>query len=244
MPAPPAVAWSILPLAANDWLEGLVPFLFFVIWIISQVMGVVRRLGGGEKVQGGGAPGGARPAGIPGGKIREVPPPVPPAGERGPRAAQEDLQRQIEAFRRAQAEGGVRDPGRRPAPKPPALPPAPRPRDTTVPRGQEGAVRRPSEPSVVRPAAPPPRPMAPVPPPILGGHAGEIGRHVEGAFAHDLAQNLKAAIGPSAGGEPSPVAVPSLPRAAEDLVAMFRDPATIRQVVLLREVLDRPIDRW
>jgi len=25
---------------------------------------------------------------------------------------------------------------------------------------------------------------------------------------------------------------------------MFRDPKTIRQVILLREVLDRPIDRW
>jgi hypothetical protein len=35
-----------------------------------------------------------------------------------------------------------------------------------------------------------------------------------------------------------------VPTAAHELVAMFRNPATIRQVILLREVLDRPIDRW
>jgi hypothetical protein len=35
-----------------------------------------------------------------------------------------------------------------------------------------------------------------------------------------------------------------VPTVAHELVAMFRDPKTIRQVILLREVLDRPIDRW
>ena len=41
-----------------------------------------------------------------------------------------------------------------------------------------------------------------------------------------------------------PVAPQTVPTVAHELVAMFRDPKTIRQVVLLREVLDRPIDRW
>jgi carbamoyl-phosphate synthase small subunit len=53
-----------------------------------------------------------------------VRPPVALAGERDGRAAQEDLQRQIEAFRRGQAEGGIPDPPRRTPQNPPVLPKA------------------------------------------------------------------------------------------------------------------------
>jgi hypothetical protein len=31
---------------------------------------------------------------------------------------------------------------------------------------------------------------------------------------------------------------------AEELVHVLRSPTTIRQVILLREILDRPVDRW
>ena len=62
LPAP-FVACLVLPLAANDWLEGLIPFLFFLIWIVSQVVGVVRRIGGGGKLPGGGDPNARRPVG-------------------------------------------------------------------------------------------------------------------------------------------------------------------------------------
>ena len=92
----PFVACVVLPLAANDWLEGLIPFLFFVIWIVSQVVGGVRRIGGGGKLPGGGGPNPGRPVGPAPGQVREVRPPVVPAAERDRRAAQEDLQRQIE----------------------------------------------------------------------------------------------------------------------------------------------------
>ncbi len=243
----PLVACVVLPLAANDWLEGLIPFLFFVIWIVSQVVGVVRRIGGG-KIPGEGGPNPGRPVGPAPGQVREVPPPIVPAGERDRRAAQDDLQRQIEAFRRGQAEGVNRDPPRRTPATPPALtkavprrePVAVKPAST---RGQEGGPRRPPSLTEKRSAATPGRPGTPaatVPPAILGGHSGEIGRHVEGAFAHDLAHT---GIRPG-GGDQSAVAPQTVPTVAHDLVAMFRDPATIRQVILLREVLDRPIDRW
>jgi hypothetical protein len=250
MPAFPVVACVVLPLAANDWLEGLVPFLFFVIWIVSQVVGVVRRIGGGGKVAGG-DPNGKKPVAPAPGQVREVRPPVVPAGELDRRAAQEDLQRQIEAFRRGQAEGGIPDPPRRTPQNPPVLPKAsPRrepvamkPASPASPRGQEGGLRRPPSPPAKRSAATPGRsgtPAATVPPPILGGHAGEIGRHVDGAFAHDLAH---AGIRPGSSDQ-SAVAPQTVPTVAHDLVAMFSDPKTIRQVILLREVLDRPIDRW
>jgi hypothetical protein len=114
---------------------------------------------------------------------------------------------------------------------------------TAAPRGQEGSVRRSPAPTANRSAAAPARqgtPSANNPPPILGGHAGEIGRHVEGAFAHDLAH---AGIRPGSSDQ-SAVAPQTVPTVAHELVAMFRDPKTIRQVILLREVLDRPIDRW
>lgn len=250
----PVVACSVLPLAANDWLEGLVPFLFFMIWIVSQIVGVVRRIGGGGKVAGG-DPNAGRPVGPAPDQVREVRPPVVPVGEpdrRAPEpdrlAAQEDLQRQIEAFRRGQAEGGDRELPRRTPSNPPALPKAPPRRapvagKTAAPRGQEGGVRRSPAPTANRSAAAPVRqgtPPANNPPPILGGHGGEIGRHVEGAFAHDLAH---AGIRPGSSDQ-SAVAPQTVPTVAHELVAMFSDPKTIRQVILLREVLDRPIDRW
>jgi len=243
-----SVACVVLPLAANDWLEGLVPFLFFLIWIVSQVVGVVRRIGGGGKIPGGGGPNPGRPVGPAPGQVREVRPPVVPAGELDRRAAQDDLQRQIEAFRRGQAEGGNRDLPRRPPQNPPALPKTPPRREPVAgkpaaSRGQEGGVRRSPAPTASRSAPAPARqgtPPASNPPPILGGHAGEIGRHVDGAFAHDLAH---AGIRPGSSDQ-SAVAPQTVPTVAHDLVAMFRDPNTIRQVILLREVLDRPIDRW
>ena len=175
-------------------------------------------------------------------------PPVVPVGEPERRAAQDDLQRQIEAFRRGQAAGGIPDPPRRTPSNPPALPKAPPRREPVAgkpaaARGQEGGVRRSPAPTANRSAAAPARqgtPPANNPPPILGGHGGEIGRHVDGAFAHDLAH---AGIRPGSSDQ-SAVAPQTVPTVAHELVAMFRDPKTIRQVILLREVLDRPIDRW
>lgn len=245
----PIAACLVLPLAANDWLEGLIPFLFFIFWIISQVVGVVRRLGGG-KVPDGAAPNGGQPNR----PLREVPPPAIPAGDREPRGADDEIQRQIEAFRRAQAEAGKRVPPRSSPQNPPALPrPAvPRREPVTVktapgvpPRPPKRDVPRSPSPTGDRPAPSSGRQPAPgTAPAILGGHGGEIGRHVDGAFAHDLAHDLASAPARAGAGDQSGTAPQTVPTAAHELVAMFRNPATIRQVILLREVLDRPIDRW
>lgn len=244
----PIAACLVLPLAANDWLEGLIPFLFFVVWIVSQVVGVVRRLGGGKN------PDGAAPnVGKPNGPQREARPPAIPAGDRDPRAADGDIQRQIEAFRRAQAEAGKRVPPR-PSPRnPPASPTPAVPRRETVsvktapgvpPRPQQRDVSRTPSPAGDRPVASGRQQPSGTPPAILGGHGGEIGRHVEGAFAHDLAHDLAPASARAGAGDQSAIAPQTVPKAAHELVEMFRNPATIRQVILLREVLDRPIDRW
>jgi hypothetical protein len=36
----------------------------------------------------------------------------------------------------------------------------------------------------------------------------------------------------------------SVPTPAEELMHLLRNPVTVRQVILLREILDRPVDRW
>jgi hypothetical protein len=65
---------------------------------------------------------------------------------------------------------------------------------------------------------------------------------VQDAFSHELT-HLRGSIAheePKAGGAPRTPA----PSQADELVHLLRSPATIRQVILLREILDRPVDRW
>ena len=56
--------------------------------------------------------------------------------------------------------------------------------------------------------------------------------HLEGTLVHDTPPMID-----------DPAGKPAAP-AADDFVRMLRNPATIRQVILMREVLDRPVDRW
>jgi hypothetical protein len=93
--------------------------------------------------------------------------------------------------------------------------------------------------SAARPAqAEPPRPAA-----------GDVARHVEEAFSHDLAHST-AGIHPTMGTHPASSAATvttgdaAARSTAAALVAMMRSPATVRQAILLREVLDRPVHRW
>jgi len=79
----PTLAMLVMPLAAGiDWLEGLLPLLFLVIWIVSQVRALFR--------------GAARPP------VLQVPPRPPQAD---PEAAA-DIERQIEAFLRRKMRRG------------------------------------------------------------------------------------------------------------------------------------------
>lgn len=64
----------------------------------------------------------------------------------------------------------------------------------------------------------------------------DIALHVEQAFATDLAHAV-----PSVHSER---ATTPIPQVTSPLAVLLRDPATIRQVVVLREVLERPTERW
>jgi hypothetical protein len=238
MTLPMATAVFVLPLAAADWLEALLPLLFFIFWIVSQVVNVVRRVRGGPPVGG--------PV------VKEIRRQPPAAQGSGPGDARADIERQIEAFRRAQQEAASRPPASAPASASrPRTPPAlPQPKSPSKDGGRKA-----------RSAAPPPPPQPRPRGGAIGGHAGEIGRHVDEAFSHDLAhapsaapQTPLAARAATRGtGEPlsrrteqaeTTAAAPHPTTAAEELVAILRNPATVRQVVLLREVLDRPVERW
>lgn len=208
-----------MPIAAADWLDAVLPILFAVVWVVSQVVAAARRLGGGQRAEG------------PVRRPAAGPRPAVPVARNAPAdgaAMRAELERQIEAFRRAQAEGAAGQATRK-------APPAPRPK----PPPSVAA-----KPPAAAPAKPRPEARPAVRAPVLGGHAGDLARHVEGAFAHDLA-HASSPLQERLGGSTAPRAeTPQARSPAELLVAMIRDPAMVRQAFLLREVLDRPVERW
>ncbi|MFM7243750.1 MAG: hypothetical protein ACKO40_06180 [Planctomycetaceae bacterium] len=201
--------------AGIDWLESLLPLLFVLFWIVSQVVTLIRRVAGD-----GGRPG---PAPV------VLPRPPRPADD-----AREVLERQIGEFLR-ESRG---DRGRAAAAKPVA--PRPEPRRPKPPK----PVQRQATP-VAASRVPPP---LPAPPPRLSdrhlqplGEAGDdITQHVDGAFAHDLRHR----VAPSSTAVTATGSAAARGTTAADLAAALRDPATLRRLVLVREVLERPVDRW
>ncbi len=200
--------------AGLDWLEGLIPFLFVLFWIVSQVFNAFKAVGRG----------------------RQQPPVVRPPrpAPNGPRAddIRGQLERQIGEFLERQAGAGQGRPVERPR-----QPVKPRP----AAKPQTGRI------DTARGRVPPPLPAAdPAKPKVaergaVAAAGSDVARHVHDAFAQEL-EHLSSSI--AAG---SPVNAesrrPAAPPAAE-LVAMLRNPATLRQLILLREVLDRPTERW
>jgi hypothetical protein len=182
---------GIVVAAGLDWLEGLLPFLFVLIWIVSQVMNLFR--GAANKPP--------------------VPPPANPRRPAPPRAAgRGEIDAEVEEFMRR----SLGRPPQQPSPvAKPAKPPRPR-----------------------RPAAPPAEAARPAA--AIGQRTresgGDIAGHVAGAFAHDLAHQSPDRV---AAATPSTV-----PSAASDLAAALRAPGGLRQLILMREVLERPTYRW
>lgn len=65
----------------------------------------------------------------------------------------------------------------------------------------------------------------------------DVARHVEEAFAHDLAHES-----PSGTAAQSVAAIAAAPSA--DLIASLRSPETLRQLMIVREILEVPTYRW
>ena len=233
--------------AGFDWLEALLPFLFVAFWIVSQVFAVLRRLQGGGRQQ---PP--PRPRFDPG---RDRPRPPQPVADDGIDARSE-LEKQIAEFlREATGEKKPQRPINQPAPRKiePVTtvrpqPPRPERRDSERRGPQTPRVAAPGQrdrekeqTKVVVPRETAMKPIAAAPS-TQEGNTESVARHVQDAFSREL-KHLRGTItqdDAQAGGAPRKVA----PSQAEELMHLLRNPATVRQVILLREVLDRPVDRW
>lgn len=236
----------ILFAAGFDWLESLLPFLFVGFWILSQVYSVFRRVAGGGDARNGNdagrrlPPGRQRDAMLPelSGEV-----PRPPAAPAADPAARDELQKQIEDFLRQTTNTGS---GPRPIPKP-------RPAVQSKPTVPKRGTATPTRDTTLRPGTER----------YAGGldaRNTEVSRHVQDAFAHDLKHerpSIESAASALRAARPTPstqtaaAAQASLPTAAgakqltaAELLQTLRNPATIRQTILLREVLERPVERW
>lgn len=103
-------------------------------------------------------------------------------------------------------------------------------------RGQASPTRQPPPlPGPVRAGAGAPR--APTPADVSGS---DVSRHVADVFAHQLEH-----LSPGLADAPArPESRPQPASAGAELVAALRSPTTLRQLFLLREVIDRPTERW
>ena len=200
--------------AGLDWLEGLLPALFVGFWILSQVFALFRRV-----------PQGREPV--------VVVKPAPPAEQ--PLPNQERLLKEIEEFLTDRRNGQSQANEQQKAP-------ATRPPDQRLRRRAEARRDRGTgqPPRVADAVVTPPPLLVPAAtnvsqPPVV---ATDIARHVDKAFANDLAHAAPPSV------DDKGTAQPSQSAARPPLVALLRDPETIRQAVVLREVLERPTGRW
>ena len=212
--------------AGIDWLEGLLPFVFIVFWILSQVVNLVRRVAGDP----------GRPVAPPNRPLR------PPVAGEPPADARAELERQIEEFLRS-SRGG---------PQPPSAPRAPEPRRSPPPRTQ-----RPTTPRVDRPRPSTVGPVRRSPPPLPSQPAPSTGRIADrqlvplGTAGDDVAEHVHDAFDQSLRQRGSTLAPPTTAQQATrmggtgaDLAAALRDPAALRRLIVMREILDRPVERW
>lgn len=169
-------------------------------------------------------------------------------------------------FRRVVGDGRPAQPpvARLPKPAPPELPrPAPPPMigqdREDLDRQIEEFLRRATGAPAPRPverkkAAPPSQPATQKPAAQKPAIATDVASHVREAFAHDLKHDRSplggtpvAARRPAAADAAPSVGAPAV-RSPETIAAQLaralRNPNSIRKAILLREVLERPVDRW
>lgn len=224
--------------AGFDWLEALLPFLFVAFWIVSQVIAAIRRLGNGPRP--------ARP--LPRFDPARDPRGLPRMDGGDPADARAELDRQIAEFLRDMTERKQRPPGRAAADDRGAGPAAPRPQ-TPAGGAPQPAGRGAAAAAAARKRTAPPAPAAkrqpsraPTPAMVSAAAAepaASVAAHVSEVFGREMAHLRGDITGDAAGAR---VAV--APSSAQQLVKMLRDPQTVRQLVLLREVFERPVDRW
>ena len=237
------LATCVLFAAGFDWLEALLPFLFVAFWIVSQVFAVFRRLQGGGRQQ---PPPPPRPRFDP---VRDRPRPPQPAGDDAA-DSRSVLEKQIAEFlREATGEKKSQPTMQKSEPGAATRPQPPRPErradaDRRAPQTPRAAapVRREREPkknAVTRESAARITETAPQQP---QSQSESVARHVQDAFSRELT-HLRGTITqdePQAGGASRTSALTP----AEELMHLLRNPVTVRQVILLREILDRPVERW
>lgn len=205
--------------AGLDWLEGLLPIAFVLIWIVSQVMNMFRNAAGKRVDQA---------AGKPLKQFRPAPGPERRLDGERPLAVDEE----IEEFLRRTLRGDRPQPVRSAKQQPPPRPRPPKPVAANPVRQLAVSSRSISPPlSVPRRANRHPESIG-----GLAEHGGDVARHVAAAFAHDLAHEVPLVAVESSAVETAPL--------ADELLAALRSPAGLRQLILMREVLDRPTHRW
>ena len=112
-------------------------------------------------------------------------------------------------------------------------------------------LERTSSPPAVKPVVRPPRPVAPAVAQMKHSQPiSSIAEKVQADFAKELKHLSSPLTSEPLAGDPSltgaraTAAADGRARAARDIGTMLRSPATLRQLVVLREILDRPVDRW
>lgn len=225
--------------AANlDWLEVCLPMLFVGFWIVSQAVAIFRKIAGA---------GMEKPAG-------RINMPVPAKGERVFVDGQVDISRQIEDFLSQRIESAkTQSP---PVLRSPASPRQEQNRSLVVKKTPRPSQRKGERALSQRTAKPPALPaksasenllLSDSVQPVNAMDSGttDVGRHVSEIFSHKLSHlsHLQGTLSQGSqleNQEGPPLSnVPGVP-----IAAMLRNPATIRSIVALREILDRPVHRW
>ena len=75
----------------------------------------------------------------------------------------------------------------------------------------------------------------------LGEAGDDVIEHVNDAFANDLGHRDSILSSPASVTKPKPAAAGGV---ADELAAAIRDPAALRRLIVMREILDRPVHRW